>query len=396
MTREDRTWLIVLIVLSGFSLAVAFHYGMAMYLGRPYPASTFLFDPRDFANDFFNILAPVKAGTPYASPLSVYFPFTFVPLWLVRGLPGPLLYVALVGTLVAVSLWWVGRGLPALPAFQRPVALVVLALLTYPVLFCIDRGNLEILVFAALCGFLWCLQHERWLAAAAWLAAATAMKAYPGVFVVLLLARRQYRAVGVYAALTLLLSIGSAALFPGGVEGSFSQLSRNLSHFNAGYIVGNLGLPFNSSYFGLLKLGNLALHLVPRESVGALVLPYAVLCLLAFAALAALLIYRGGALWQHVALLTFVMLLFPQVSFDYKLVHLLLPLALFLAAAPGRRDALNAALLGLLLVPKAYLWIGGQTSIAVVLNPLLMSVLGGSLLRECWRAGPAPPLRTSA
>jgi hypothetical protein len=96
-----------------------------------------------------------------------------------------------------------------------------------------------------------------------------------------------------------------------------------------------------------------------------------------------------------VALLTFTMLVFPQVSFDYKLLHLLLPVGLFLAAPTGQRDTFYAVCLGLLLVPKAYGWLTHDVSVSVLLNPLLMTVVGVALIRDCWTA-PAWVIRSTS
>jgi hypothetical protein len=49
------------------------------------------------------------------------------------------------------------------------------------------------------------------------------------------------------------------------------------------------------------------------------------------------------------------MLLFPQVSADYKLIHIFIPLFLFInAPKPDRLDWVYVILFGLLLIPKDY------------------------------------------
>lgn len=403
MTREDKTWLVVLIVAAGIAAAAAYHYVLGAYLALPYPQSTFLHIPRHAGGDFVDIYDPVRAGDPYGVRPNVYPPFSFFPFWLVRFLPTPVAFAAMALLLLATTVRWLRGKLPPLGRFQKPLVLGVLGVFCYPVLFALDRGNLEALIFVYLAGFLTCYRRERWALASAFLAAAIAMKGSPGVFGVLLLARRQYRAAALTAVLTLGFTVGSAALYPGGVARTVALITQNATVFRAGMVESNSSLAFNLSYFAVLKIANVVLGIIPKAEVGRLILPYTVACLAAFVVLTVLLLTRGGALWQRVALLTLAMLLFPQMSGDYKLLHLLLPLGLFLETPPGRRDAFYAVLFGLLLIPKAYAWLRFDVSIAVLLNPLLMTALWCAIVAELWRtrggvpaAAPAPTVPAPA
>ncbi len=77
------------------------------------------------------------------------------------------------------------------------------------------------------------------------------------------------------------------------------------------------------------------------------------------------------------------MLLLPQVTFDYKMIHLYIALMLFLnSQKQSPYDILYAILFGLLLIPKDYLYIQPDISIAVFLNPLLMLMIAGTILLD--------------
>ncbi|HTW92111.1 MAG TPA: hypothetical protein VMH22_10430, partial [bacterium] len=102
-------------------------------------------------------------------------------------------------------------------------------------------------------------------------------------------------------------------------------------------------------------------------------------------------------LWKRTALLVIAMLLLPPLSTEYKLIHLLIPLFLFVnSTEQSRADAIYALLFGLLLIPKDYYLFPKSISdsgvpdisIAIFLNPaimLLMSslIIAGGLRR--WR-----------
>lgn len=382
MSREQRVWIAVTIVLSGFVASVAFHYHLGFHRNLGYPQTTFLFKPDDAAMDYYNILDATRGLDPYASPLAVYFPFTYVPFLLLLPLPGVVGYLAVVALFTAVTLHFVGRQLAFLPHVSRRAATLALTLPTYPYLFSIDRGNVEMLVFVFLCFFFLAFEAEKGKLAAFWLACATAMKLYPGVFAVLFLRRKMYREFAASVIFTLLLSAGSMFLYEGGPARVLAGLQKNLVHFRDVYVLGYPGLPFNSSWFGVLRIAILefAPELAPRML--SLILPYTALCVTLFAAISLVVVRREIAFWQQVMLLGFPMLLFPEVSFDYKLIHTMFPVAFFLRAHEGgKRGTVITVLLSALLVPKAYFWFyESEINIGVIANPLLMSLLMGLAL----------------
>jgi hypothetical protein len=85
-------------------------------------------------------------------------------------------------------------------------------------------------------------------------------------------------------------------------------------------------------------------------------------------------------------------ILLPEVTFDYKLIHLLVPAVLFISTSPGKagEDRLYMWLFGLLFIPKAYAPIGYETTIGVLLNPLLMTAMMGTIVWRGIRRTPAP------
>jgi hypothetical protein len=215
------------------------------------------------------------------------------------------------------------------------------------------------------------------------------MKLYPGVYGVLLLQRRQYKASALTAALTLVLTILAASTFPGGVSGSTQRLLGNLDFFKENYILSSGMIYFSSGYFSVLKLLLRIVDLDTPVIIENLRLPYTIFSISAFAAITVFILWTERILWKQACLLCFAMILFPEVSFDYRLAHILLPLALFIAAPPGnvRHDRLYAALFGLLLIPKAYAPLGFEVTLGVVVNPFLMTLMTAHILWTGWRAG---------
>ena len=81
MEGSDKSKIVTLIIVIGFSCSVIFHYIAGVYLGKGYPYSTFLFKPNDRFNDFLNIYRATAGLNPYAASVSVYFPFSYIPIY---------------------------------------------------------------------------------------------------------------------------------------------------------------------------------------------------------------------------------------------------------------------------------------------------------------------------
>ena len=71
--------------------------------------------------------------------------------------------------------------------------IVPILFLTYPFLFTMDRGNIEILLFISLLFFLYYFLQKKFVLSAIFLSIAIAMKAFPAVFLILYLPEKKYR-----------------------------------------------------------------------------------------------------------------------------------------------------------------------------------------------------------
>ncbi len=94
------------------------------------------------------------------------------------------------------------------------------------------------------------------------------------------------------------------------------------------------------------------------------------------------------AFWKRVALLVFAMNLLPYVSGDYKLLHIFIPLLLFVRSPEKTaRDWLYCLLFHLVVDPEDYLRlpINPEAASNVFFNPLIMSTFVLILVTEGWR-----------
>jgi hypothetical protein len=390
MQKSEKVWLVCAILIIGLAAAILYHNLIqGLLLGHSYPLNTFLFRPKINFSDFYDIFLPVQHGSPLGSRLAVYFPFSYIPLYpLTRmGMTDALKLVLAAFSFVLFAFFW--HKLEFLRGLVRLVAAAIMTFGSYAFLFVVTRANLEMITFCFIIGFLSLLERKRYAWAGVLLACATAMKLYPGAFGILLLKNRQYKASALTAIVTLLLSTGAASLFPGGLFGSINLLSRNLAYFRTHYILDAQGMPFSSSDFSALKLVLMDLGVSVSGGAQAALLPYTLASAIVFVMVVAYILVWENVLWKQVALISISIITLPTVSFDYKLIYMLLPLALFVSASGEERadDRFYSILFGLILIPKAY-WAQGEISISVIVNPILLTLMMGHIV---WSG-----LRTSA
>ncbi|GFE58137.1 glycosyltransferase 87 family protein [Geobacter sp. AOG1] len=373
------------IVIIGFTLSVIFHYILANYCGlERYFYRTFLFDPADRFNDFYNIYRATGNLDPYSAPVSVYFPLTFIVMYLFTLFNEHFAFALFLALFGGYFVWYIFRNMPTVPISDRWMSVFVLTFMSYPVLFNFDRGNVEAFVFICITLFIYFHRKGQDLPGVLFLSLAIAMKLYPGVFVVLYLAERKYRNIIVTACTTAVISLASAAMLNGGILHSLEGLRRNLAGFNTTYLITKEGLQHNSSLYGVIRM-----IAKPLPQVQPFIDHYTVIALAFFVLVAAYIVLKEDILWKKVALLVFSMILLPQVSFDYKLIHLFVPTMLFINTGHSSRfTRVFAVMFGLMLIPKDYIQLGHAISIAVLLNPLLMVGIAVLILLERFERSP--------
>ncbi len=396
MKPGEKLDLILKIVLWGLAAAVVYVLGSVLFHGNVYPHNTFLFTGADRFMDFFNTRHALKAGfAPYSNPdyLMPHFPFAMFLEYMFTFLPRDLSFTLFMAGFTAYYLWGARYLLSGdLQGTDLKFRLPAMLLLCYPLLFLLDRANFEtfVYIFLSLFIYLYYQARSRTLASLS-LAAAIAMKLFPAIFLLIFLAERDFRSLAKTAFFSVLLTVGALAVATGGIAENWAMFSQAQSKYFTLYILGTpdkcCGLAFGHSFFGVLRL---AVASFAPENYGQLmrlsVTPYNALVLLYAGAVAVYVVFLEKTLWRRTAMLVFAFNLLPYVSADYKLIHLLIPVLLFIKAEDKVRAKTYCVLFGLMLIPKAFYRFGGilsdsgaaDVSLSVVLTPLLM--LGASVL----------------
>lgn len=392
MTRAAKIHFLRVFVGTGFILASLYHFVLlGQYLGLGYPFNTFLFNPAAFGSDFLNTFRQTQELNPYLGANIIpsnFFPFTHVvvfPFTIFGLYPAYLIFS--VGT--AAFLWWLGqRYLRANTFIETSINIVLIVFLSYPFLFQIERGNVELLSFVFLCLFVLFYQKRAYYWASVWISCAVAMKLYPAIFLLLFVVDKKYRQLGLSLLLVPLLTVGALLLFQNPIAENWNCLMYILKTYNHHFVENNAGLPFGHSLFGMIKIiayaygngpvlnfggGNFRMaYLLGALLCGILLLPY---------------LRRETECWKRIAMLVLALDILPFASGDYRLINMFMPCLLFVSAKrTSGFDRYYALLFGLLLIPKSYyhFWNPEITSEAL-LSPALSLVLVALLVSDLYR-----------
>lgn len=260
-------------------------------------------------------------------------------------------YLLLTAFLWAVLLGWVSQVYRAMPhSPRRNLAVLLSGLLSYPAVFLLERGNLELFVWAAAAAGVFFFHRRRPSLAAVCFGLAAALKLFPIVLFGLFLGQKRslrYLLLGLFV---MMLSTALAIWYTGP---TFQVAARGFLHGVTGFqqhygtTVRPFELRFDHSLFAVVKVFS-ALRGRSPASFSSL---YFLVCALLFSGIFFLRVLRLP--WQNRLLfLSVSMILLPPVSYEYTLVHLYVPLLVLmsLAARSALRPAGVLAWVGLLLL----------------------------------------------
>ena len=388
-SREERIKYTAFILVVGFLMAVFYLIGQSI-LGYTYPKNTFLFNPGNMFSDF---IGPVNnpdiiTYSFFMASIKLFFYHFGTEISLVLFLVGSIAFLTLINIKEIA-----GKKFNTTSIFYA----AVFSLLSYPVLFAINRGNFELWVFVLLYLFSYYLNQKRFIRSAIFLSLAISLKIFPAVFLIVMLSCKKFKA-AIYACLfTLCTTLISLAVFASRSSHNVSKLiSQYVNTYTIGYVkeyvVDNRGLDFGHSLYGLLKLRIFSFYKttnitdVTLKKITTLLNSYTRIQISLLVILSAYILFIEKELWKKITLMVIAMNLLPFVSSDYKLINFFIPLYLFInKKEKSRIDFLYIILFSLLLVPKNYYTVLlnlPDTSLSVLLNPLIMIILALFILFE--------------
>ncbi len=399
--QNQKLEIVATIIIIGFVIAVFYHYFIGVYLGRVFPFNTFLCVPWDVFMDFFNNYKQITSTGHGVYTIGHDFSNYFIFLPYLFHLPNQFLaYVVYAGIFILYLFCFNYFNIKKHGEFYGMDWNLlrnsfVFTLMTYPVLFALDRGNCEMYIFIIMSLSMLFYYKKKYLVSAILLGLAVHTKIYYAVFLLLYFADKKYREIGVVILLFFILPfislfidkwLFSSVQFSGSIFIFLKSAGSSENSYNSIYVLGDAGAAYCSSLYGAFKGGlylifpNIQAGSPPIQNLFKLYFPVSLL----YAGITALyIIFIEKEEWRKVALVTFSLILFPFVTGDYRLIMLFIPLWMFINSnEQSRYNVLYAILFGLLLIPKDYYIIRDWISISVIINPILIIIFMTFLINE--------------
>lgn len=381
-SKEDKLIFLAIVLAAGFVIAVMVNYYRGYYQLQPYPYNTFLFEIDDKFEDFFVVVGETIGMNPYENFLSGQYPFTLLVGSLFSAFTNNTAYLLFVA-IFAIVFYVLSFHFLRLEKTSLGILMtLIITTLSYPLLFSIDRGNFEMLVFAFLLIFLFYYNQSKYVEAAIFLGLAAALKIYPAIFLLLFIKDRKFKEAALSVGTMLGLTLVSLLFFEGGIWKNLQYLV-NFSNISNNWVFNS----FLSIEKGTLVQRGVSLLTFIKIVVHQLNIPlsvfvtsnflfiYFVLVAVLFLPIAYYVVFIEKSLWKNVALLTISMLLLPTLSADYKLMHMYLPLFLFVnSKETSRLDIFYLISFAILLIPKNYFFLQNVVSDASKSHDISLAV----------------------
>jgi hypothetical protein len=312
---------VVLTIVSFTYCIVCRHLGLGLPYSFPY-----YYVPDDMFQDLYVLQAKIETyGTPefftnkqgyfmYPAPLvHVFRLFLNIPGHTMRRY----LIVAGVSTLFLCAMLIRALRKNRISTGYAMLFVFSTALLSYPLLFLLQRWNVEVLVWLLTSLGIWQFFSGRPNISATFIGVAAALKLYPFVLLGLFLPRRQYRAFALSILVFFTVVLASLYAIGPSIGAALAWNSAQMREFTEQFAGKFWGLGYDHSLFALVKFFTLPWH----PNVDPWVRPYTITAALLSVALYFLRIWRLPLFNQILALSVLNVMLAP-VSFDYTLLNL--------------------------------------------------------------------------
>jgi len=386
--NKSYVYLIAIIMFCGFFAAIFYNYMHGYYMQHTYPYMTFLWIPYQHLDDFVNVLFYVKDLNPYLGRFpETQYPFLYCVAYVLGLLPLKIalaIYVAF--TLIPLYIVLYQRlRLIMLSRLETILFTIILIMTAYPVLYTLDRGNFEGILFSLVLLFWISFEIKSYWLSVVFLSMGMAMKLFPIVFLVLFFSRNKLKYVFGALGLTAVLTIIPLFLFQGGFVDNFLYLVSGNNFDNWAFlqfISPAAMVQRGANLFNFFKIILLKSGLIYSLDMAIFFKLYLVFAISIFVLIAVYALRTAQALWEKAAFLTFSMIMLPHLSSDYRLIYIFIPLIFFIVETHSNtKFAFCCAIMfALLLIPKQYMFLSGlitdsgqrDVGIGTVLNPIII------------------------
>ena len=383
--RDEKIRISVAMLSIGFAFIVVYYYWMGMFLEKGFPFNTFLNGPinrfGDFYGPFSNWAISQFREINYGL---VYFPSTYLVLdalaWVSEGNPYTAFAIFETCFCVFIVLYIYKNTKIDQSGLLSVQNIIAFTVMSYPFLFTFATGNLEAIIFSLLAIFLLYYQKGDFYRSAIPLGLAISMKAIPGLFLILLIAEKKYKATLLVFLVIIIASIIPLLIFDGGFNTGITDYLYRLTASQDMYfdlmVNGGSGNAFGHSILNALRM------LMPTfPPIKSITTPYLGFVLIVLVGITFYILKFESVLWKRAMIITSAICLLPLTSTDYKLMHFLIPLFLLInhndLPSEIKKNRIFLMLITLILIPKHYFYFYDSpfNNINNILNTLLMIVI---------------------
>ena len=396
MEKSEKVTLFAGIILIGFVLGVIYHYILGFYFKLPELYNSFLYPARLAFCDFFGSFPYIKNLAPYSSVTlwTVYFPlavFFLYPFSLIKFKTLAYLIYLLPFLLYLIKKNAKNFYCENLTQAQNFQNIFILTFASYPVLYCLDKGNIDMYLFILLGIWAYAFKDRKYGVSAFILGVMNAVKPFTLYFLLFYLIKKRYKEFFFSIILTIILIFGGFMLLHDSFSTQFLNFLKCIAHYKEQYALSNIVcFGFCSSVFMPLKA--VMLHFsTTLQDMASFVKYYDLSC--HFITLITLFfVWKEKIFWKQITLLICNFLLLPYCTYDYKLIFLFIPVWFFMneKGSSKKSDLTYLLLFSLLLIPKNIMVVfplikNGPVnwlSFSAIVNPVIILALSLFIIYE--------------
>lgn len=301
----------------------------------------------------------LSAGKAGSKATGNYFPFTYIIMSALEFISCGnylLLYFVTFALCIIICFAYGVISLKSKISIKKLLINVFLLIfLQFPMIFVFQRGNIEILILTICILFYALYKKEKYNLAAIVLSFAVCMKLYPALLAMLFVSKKKYKSFALCAGMSIGITLISWLIMQEEL-GGFTHYLSGFTKFVDLYGGNIFGLQYNHSilfgiYYVLFKLyGVSSLREIFNSNITSL---YTIIISLISIPLILYTTFSKMKEWKKLTIFTLILVSFPQVSFDYTLILLIIPIIEFVKSDDTKKweNITYSILFGLLLIP---------------------------------------------
>lgn len=380
--RDSKIFFMIIFILFGFISSVYFHYYQGLFLGKPYPYNTFLFAPQISFSDFFDIINAIKSEIdPYENrSLNIAYGPAIVIIFKIFTL-----FRAKYSFIFTILIFIFSLNFLIFNFLYKKVKnenLVIFSILitffSYPALFLLNRGNVEMLNFSLLCFFIYFKKNNKNIFASLALALAGACKIQMLIFALFFFqknTKKYFFSTFIFCFLFYLLGFFIIGLI---WDSPFLNVIKAFFDSFFVYVVPidrllYLHMQHNHSIWSMIQSLNVILKWgKPADFIK----NYSLFAGLFLMVSSLWIGFIENNEWKKITLTTIILLFLPAISFDYTMMSWIFPILYFIENDhPLTNHYGFKFLFSIFMIPVGYKFILNDISISTIIYPVSFSLI---------------------